>query len=148
MEPLQVGVKNISVDQNCTVKAVNRASIAGKLQQFLVRQAVYQLRLLIADILSAQLPQLYRNFLHAFDGFIVVFHCGILLKLIWVWTEVDRERKKSTSQSYSKKCSLVCSNLTPYCLKFTTLRVDALFLGNLLSNCCQREDNTAENHII
>ena len=67
MEPLQVSIKNISVDQDGAVKAVDRTCIAGKLQQFLVRQAIYQLCLLIADILSAQLPQLYRNFLHALD---------------------------------------------------------------------------------
>ena len=57
---------------------VDRPGIAGKLQQLLVRKAVYDLCLLVAQELTAQLAKLVRDFFHGFDGLVVVFHNVIL----------------------------------------------------------------------
>ena len=47
MEALQVGVKNISVNEYGTIKALDSTGIAGEFKQFLVRQTVHDFRLLI-----------------------------------------------------------------------------------------------------
>ena len=63
MEAFQIGIKNLPVDKYSAIEAVNGPGIAGKLQQLLVRKAVYDLCLLVTQELAAQLAKLVREFL-------------------------------------------------------------------------------------
>ena len=74
MEAFQIGIKNLPVDKYRAVKAVDCPGIAGKLQQLLVRKAVYDLCLLVTQELAAQLAKLVRDFFLGLDDLIVVFH--------------------------------------------------------------------------
>ena len=58
MEAFQISIKNRPVDKYRAVKAVDCPGIAGKLQQLLVRKAVYDLCLLVTQELAAQLAKL------------------------------------------------------------------------------------------
>ena len=58
MEAFQIGIKNLPVDKYRAVEAVDCPGIAGKLQQLLVRKAVYDLCLLVTQELAAQLAKL------------------------------------------------------------------------------------------
>ena len=105
MEAFQIGIKNLPVDKYCAVKAVDRPGIAGKLQQLLVRKAVYNLCLLVTQELAAQLAKLVGDFFHGFDRLVVGFH-KFILRFCNCLTEVGRRSKqKEHFSDNSKKCS-------------------------------------------
>ena len=119
---------------------VDAASGFSKLSR---HQRSYDLCLLVAQELAAQLAKLVRDFFHGFDGLIVVFH-NLILRFLWLsdrsWPQ---EQTKRALLRWSQEVLLqLCSSLVRFYLKSVTLHNGTWFFRILLSNWCQNGDDT------